>query len=104
MGDERGGGTVRGLAIVVLAASALALWCAPARAHVHSVRTEQLPGRLGTLELRVPHGCGDSATTRIDVQIAEGVTDVKPLVVPLLSMGAMGALAAVTLLLIRHRR
>jgi uncharacterized protein YcnI len=32
--------------------------------------------------LRVPHGCGESATVRIRVQIPEGVISVKPMVKP----------------------
>jgi hypothetical protein len=70
---------MRAVGGLLLCAAGLPLWCAPAWGHVHSVQREQLPGRLGSLELRVPHGCGDSPTIRIDVEIPEGLTDVEPL-------------------------
>ena len=64
-----------------LAGVLAALWVSagPAWAHVHSVHREQLPGRLGTLALRVPHGCGESPTVRLDVAVPEGIEEVRPL-------------------------
>ena len=72
-----GRGRRRALALAGVAAAAL-LGAAPAWAHVYVEPREQLPGRLGTLGFTVPHGCGDSPTTRLDIAIPEGVEGVEP--------------------------
>ncbi|MGH2688696.1 MAG: YcnI family protein, partial [Actinomycetota bacterium] len=63
-----------------LAGVAAGLWLgtSPARAHVYVEPREQLPGRLGTLGFTVPHGCGESPTTRLDIAVPEGVDGVEP--------------------------
>ncbi len=62
-------------AVAVLAAS-------PVLAHV-SLETRQAPvGSSYKAVFKVPHGCAGSATTKIRVQIPEGVISVKPMPKP----------------------
>jgi uncharacterized protein YcnI len=76
------GGTGRGRRrrALTLGGVAAGLWlvAAPAWAHVFVEPRDQLPGRLGTLGFTVPHGCGESPTTRIDIAIPEGVEGLDP--------------------------
>jgi periplasmic copper chaperone A len=66
--------TLLGL-VIVLAPSAI-------RAHV-TLEQQQAPvGTPYKIVLRVPHGCGDSATIRLSVQIPEGVIAIKPMMKP----------------------
>jgi uncharacterized protein YcnI len=74
-GDGRG--RRRALALTGVAAG-LWLGAAPAWAHVYVEPSEQLPGRLGTLGFTVPHGCGESPTTRLDIAVPEGVEGLEP--------------------------
>lgn len=49
------------------------------------VTLEQQQAPIGTpykVVLRVPHGCGDSATIRLSVHIPEGVIAIKPMMKP----------------------
>jgi uncharacterized protein YcnI len=65
---------ILGLAIVLASSAALA-----------HVTLEQQQAPVGTpykMILRVPHGCGDSATIRLSVQIPEGVIAIKPMMKP----------------------
>lgn len=65
---------VFGLAIAVLPSTVLA-----------HVTLEQQQAPVGTpykIVLRVPHGCGDSATIRLNVQIPDGVIAIKPMIKP----------------------
>jgi uncharacterized protein YcnI len=49
-------------------------------AHV-TLEQQQAPvGAPYKVVLRVPHGCGDSATVRLTVQIPEGIIAIKPMV------------------------
>ncbi|MEW6124641.1 MAG: DUF1775 domain-containing protein [Pseudomonadota bacterium] len=61
------------------AACAAALFiAAPAFAHVTLEQKEAASGSFYKGVLRVPHGCGDAATTAIKVSIPDGVVSVKP--------------------------
>jgi len=66
--------TVAGL--IVLSAKTAAL------AHVTLEQPQTSVGAPYKVVLRVPHGCGNSATIRLAVQIPEGVIAVKPMVKP----------------------
>lgn len=62
----------------------LAIFLAPSTGLAH-VTLEQQQAPVGApykVVLRVPHGCGDSATIRLSVQIPEGVIAIKPMVKP----------------------
>jgi uncharacterized protein YcnI len=62
----------------------LAIVLAPSAVRAH-VTLEQQQVSIGTpykIVLRVPHGCGDSATIRLSVQIPEGVIAIKPMMKP----------------------
>ena len=62
----------------------LAIAVAPSAVLAHvTLRQQQAPvGAPYKVVLRVPHGCGDSATVRLTVQIPEGVIAIKPMVKP----------------------
>jgi periplasmic copper chaperone A len=62
----------------------LAIAAAPSAALAHvTLEQQQAPvGAAYKVVLRVPHGCGDSATIRLTVQIPEGVIAIKPMVKP----------------------
>ena len=64
-------------AILLAAAAMLAAW--PATAHVSLENRQATIGASYKAVLTVPHGCAGSATTRIRVQIPEGVIAVKPM-------------------------
>jgi uncharacterized protein YcnI len=64
-------------AIAILAAT-----ISPSFAHVTLEAQEASVGGAYKAVLRVPHGCSGSATTRIRVQIPEGVIAVKPMPKP----------------------
>ena len=62
---------------------ALALLTAsPALSHVTLEQREAPVGASYKIVLRVPHGCDGTATTKLTVQIPEGVISVKPMVKP----------------------
>ncbi len=65
----------------VLAVLSLAL-PSGAGAHVTLEQREAAVGSFYKAVLRVPHGCDGTATTRLRVQIPEGVISVKPMVKP----------------------
>jgi uncharacterized protein YcnI len=50
----------------------------PAGAHVSASVTDASAGAFTVLTLSVPHGCEDSPTTRIEVQVPESVFSVTP--------------------------
>ena len=54
----------------------------PTFAHVTLEQREAAVGGFYKAVLRVPHGCGTSATVRLSVQIPEGVISVKPMAKP----------------------
>lgn len=66
-------------AAALLSAVAIPALSGAARAHVTLETQQASPGSSYKAVLRVPHGCKGSATTRIRVQIPEGVIAVKPM-------------------------
>ncbi|KRQ07499.1 YcnI family copper-binding membrane protein [Bradyrhizobium manausense] len=50
-----------------------------AQAHVTLAQPEASSGSSYRATFRVPHGCGDSATSKVRVRIPEGVVGVKPM-------------------------
>lgn len=64
---------------ILAAAAVLAVTSTAALAHITLESQEASPGAAYKAVLRVPHGCKGSATTRIRVQIPEGVIAVKPM-------------------------
>lgn len=63
----------------ILAATASALASTPAFAHITLETGEAAVGSAYRAVLRVPHGCAGAATTKIRVQIPEGLISVKPM-------------------------
>lgn len=68
--------------IRVAAALCAAFAAAPAAAHVTLDPAQAAPLAYVRAALRVPHGCGDAATTRITVTLPEGVTATRPMPKP----------------------
>lgn len=54
----------------------------PAAAHVTIDPPQAAPHAYVRAALRVPHGCGDAATTRITVRLPDGVTGARPMPKP----------------------
>jgi periplasmic copper chaperone A len=65
-----------------LFASLILLSSFPAAAHVTLAQREASPGAPYKAVFLVPHGCGESATIRLRVNIPEGVILVKPMAKP----------------------
>ena len=65
-----------GLALAALAPAM------PAAAHITLDPAQAAPNAITRATLRVPHGCGDAATIRIQVRIPEGVTAARPMPKP----------------------
>lgn len=65
--------------LALLAAAAPAL---PAAAHVTMDPAQAAPHAYVRAALRVPHGCGTAATTRLTVRLPEGVTAARPMPKP----------------------
>jgi uncharacterized protein YcnI len=63
----------------LLAVAAAVLAVSPARAHITLKAREAAIGSAYDAVFVVPHGCAGSATTKIRVQIPEGVIVVKPM-------------------------
>lgn len=63
-----------------LVIATVALAATPALAHVTLEQNAAPVGSFYKAVLRVPHGCDGSATTKLTVQIPEGVIAVKPMV------------------------
>jgi periplasmic copper chaperone A len=74
---------------IALAATALA--ASSASAHITLQTREAAVGSFYRAVFVVPHGCAGSATTRIRVQIPEGVIDVKPMPKPGWNVGTVKA-------------
>ena len=72
---------------VATAAIALSL-VSPASAHVSASVTDASAGAFTVLTLSVPHGCEDSPTTRIEVQVPDSVFSVTPTRNPLYDLEA----------------
>ncbi|MEO3474677.1 YcnI family protein [Roseomonas sp. CAU 1739] len=68
--------------IPAAAALCAALSATPAFAHVTLDPAQAAPLAYVRATLRVPHGCGDAATTRITVTLPEGVTATHPMPKP----------------------
>jgi uncharacterized protein YcnI len=67
---------------IALAALAAAVLAPAASAHVTANPTEAPSGGFAMISFRVPHGCEESPTTSISVQIPAGVVSVAPQAVP----------------------
>jgi len=69
---------VRAPVLLAPAAAALLLFAAPAAAHVTANPREATAGGYTYHAFRVGHGCEGSPTTKVAVQVPEGVVSVKP--------------------------
>jgi uncharacterized protein YcnI len=68
---------------MAMAGCLLALLAAgPARAHVEIVATPAVPGEEVRIAFQVGHGCGDSPTVALTVQVPEGLLLARPMVKP----------------------
>ncbi len=77
------------ICVLSAATAAIALSVAsPAGAHVSASVTDASAGAFTVLTLSVPHGCEDSPTTRIEVQVPESVFSVTPTRNPLYDLEA----------------
>lgn len=66
------------LAIAATAATVVALTPTAASAHASAQTTSAVAGSYGSVDIRIPHGCGSAATVTVTVDIGDGVTAVKP--------------------------
>jgi uncharacterized protein YcnI len=73
---------VRVLGCAAVCAGGVALLAAPASAHVEPDKEEVPAGAETTVGLQVPHGCEDSPTKKLTIQIPEGLVEVTPQVHP----------------------
>jgi uncharacterized protein YcnI len=73
---------VRAVPPVGVAAGILALWAAPAGAHITPDKDEVPAGSYNTVTLSVGHGCEDSPTKELVVEVPEGLNTVTPQVKP----------------------
>lgn len=65
-------------AAVVLATGAITLAAAPASAHVTVTPSTTVAGEYALLTFSVPHGCDGSATTKLAIDIPDGINVVTP--------------------------
>jgi uncharacterized protein YcnI len=65
-----------------VAVTAFVLLGGPASAHVYFEETEAPAGGYALLTLDVPHGCDESGTTEVAIQLPEGTTSVTPEQIP----------------------
>jgi periplasmic copper chaperone A len=65
-----------------VAAGAVVLMAGPAAAHIEPTEESIPAGAFGDVTLVVPHGCEESPTRQLSVQIPEGVLNVTPQVHP----------------------
>jgi uncharacterized protein YcnI len=61
---------------------AILLLAIPARAHVYLEETEVPAGGFTQATVTVPHGCEESPTTKLEIQVPETILDVTPEFVP----------------------
>jgi periplasmic copper chaperone A len=73
---------VRLLGCVGVATGGVLLVAGPASAHIEPEEEEVAAGSSGDLTLVVPHGCDESPTKQLTIQIPESVVEVSPLVHP----------------------
>jgi periplasmic copper chaperone A len=73
---------VRGALVAVATGAAVVALVAPAGAHISPTESEYVAGEFSLIELGVPHGCGESPTTEIAIQIPEPINAVTPTVNP----------------------
>ncbi|MDN5851734.1 MAG: YcnI family protein [Actinomycetia bacterium] len=66
------------VAPVIIAAGAVALGAAPASAHVGVTPSTTVAGEYAVLTFAVPHGCDGSATTKLAIEIPDGIDVVTP--------------------------
>lgn len=74
--------TVRALGALGVASAGLVLAAGPASAHVEPTPDEVPAGSFTAVTLTVPHGCEESPTKQIKIQIPDGVLSVTPQVKP----------------------
>jgi uncharacterized protein YcnI len=67
---------------LTLGCGVLLLGANPASAHVSPDKSEVPAGGFTAVTFTVPHGCEESPTTQLDIQIPESILDVTPGVVP----------------------
>jgi uncharacterized protein YcnI len=70
---------MRGVSICGVLAAGVALAGSPALAHVYLEGKQATVGASYKAVFAVPHGCAGSPTTKLRVQIPEGVISVKPM-------------------------
>jgi len=65
---------------VAIGTVALGVWmlAGQASAHVEADPASVAAGSTDTITFNVEHGCGDSATVKLEMKLADGVTDAKP--------------------------
>lgn len=63
-------------------ATVVAVWAAPAAAHVSPQPQEVVADSYTAVTFTVPHGCDGSPTTSLEIQIPEAILDVTPAIVP----------------------
>lgn len=63
---------------VIIAAGAVAVAGAPASAHVDVTPSTTVAGEYAVLSFAVPHGCDGSATTKVAIEIPDGIDVVTP--------------------------
>jgi uncharacterized protein YcnI len=73
---------VRAMPPVGVAAGILALWAAPAGAHVTPDKDEVPAGSYNTVTLSVGHGCEESPTKELVIEVPEGLNTVTPQIHP----------------------
>lgn len=73
---------VRAVPPLGVAAGILALWAAPAGAHITPDKDEVPAGSYNTVTLSVGHGCEDSPTKELVVEVPEGLNTVTPQIHP----------------------
>jgi uncharacterized protein YcnI len=74
--------TVRVAAVLCGVAGAVALLASPAGAHVTPDETEVPADAFSAVTLSVPHGCEESPTRQLRIEIPEGIVSVTPQVHP----------------------
>jgi uncharacterized protein YcnI len=74
--------TVRVLGALGAAAGGVVLAAGPASAHISPDKDEVAAGAFSSVTLTVPHGCEDSPTKQLTIQVPEQLNEVSPQVHP----------------------